>query len=154
MHTLALEALESKPLGDALSKHCRTDLCVPVEGDVASLVDATRLWFADVVQEGSPADFQARDRLLHDLLGVLPHVFVPPLVVTKAHHRGDLGNPYVQASNRLDSIEPRLGVLRGQHAIHVFPETPREAPRATRPQPVAPAPLKEGLLQRRRPPPT
>ncbi|MEM7434583.1 MAG: hypothetical protein AAF436_05475 [Myxococcota bacterium] len=90
--------------------------------DIASLIDSTGLRLPDVVKESTPADFEARNRLLHNLLGVLPDVFVPPLIVAKAHHSGDLGEPWIQTANRVQRVEAWLWVLRDQQAIEMLPQ--------------------------------
>ncbi len=87
------------------------------EVDFAVGRDATRFDFADVVEEGAVANFQARDALGDDLLGVLPHVFVAPLAVAEADHGFDFGQERVEHARGEQGVEAGVGVLTHHDAV-------------------------------------
>jgi hypothetical protein len=98
----------------------RADLGVAEKVDLSGLRDAARLDLADVVEERAPADFELRDRLTHDLLRVLPDVFVAPFAVAEADHRFDLREDGHERAGHEESVEPGLGVTAHHDAIEAL----------------------------------
>ena len=103
-----------------LVEHARADLGVPEEVHLAVGADRARLHLADVVEERGPADLEARHRLTHDLLRVLPHVLVAPLAVAEADHRVDLGEEDAQRAGVEQRVETELRVLPHDDAIEAI----------------------------------
>ena len=94
-----------------LLEHARPDLGVAEEVDLAVGADRPGLHLADVVEERRPPDLEPLGRLPHDLLGVLPDVLVPPLAVTEADHRVDLGEDCREGAVEEERVEPELGIV-------------------------------------------
>jgi hypothetical protein len=100
-----------------LVEHAGADLGVAEEVHLAVGRNRARLDLADVVQERAPANLDARHGLAHHLLGVPPHVFVPPLAVAEADQRVHLGQERVEGAARQERVEPSLGVFRQEHLV-------------------------------------
>ena len=100
-----------------LVEHARADFGVTKKVDRAVGGNGPRLDFADVMKERRPANLQARLRLAHDLLRVLPDVFVPPLAVTETDERVNLGEDNGQASGLRERVEAVFGTVTDDHAV-------------------------------------
>ena len=92
---------------------------VTEEVHLAVGLDACASRLADVVEQRAPAHLEARHRLPHDLLRVLPDVLVAPLAVAEADEACDLGQPHVEAARHVEGIETRFGELPDEQAVEL-----------------------------------
>jgi hypothetical protein len=102
-----------------LVEHAGAYLGVSEEVHLAVWRNRARANLADVVQQRGPADFDSRHGLAHDLLRVLPNVFVAPLAVAEADHGRYLRQQRAEGTGLEQSIETAFGVVAHQYAIEV-----------------------------------
>ncbi len=100
-----------------LLEHARADFGVTEKMHFAVGRDAARFHFADVVKERSPTNLELRNRLTHDLLRVLPHVFVSPLAVAESDHRLDFGKERFERAAFEQRVQTRFGIVAHDDAI-------------------------------------
>ena len=104
-----------------LVEHARADLGVTEEVDLAIGADAARADLPDVVEERGPAHLDAPFRLAHDLLRVLPHVFVTPLPIAETDERFHVRKERVEGPGGEERVEALFGMLAHQHQIEAHP---------------------------------
>jgi len=105
-----------------LFEHARADLGVAEEVHLSVGAEGPRLDLADVVEQRGPPHLETRLGLHHDLLGVLPDVFVTEFAVAETDHALHLGEEGVEDGRMQQRVETLVGAGRQHHAVEATPD--------------------------------